>query len=94
MLRQGQYSEYPLNRALNNYAVNFRDGIRQGDETQTPLQFVYEPADCRIYYTADMTTDVTVIWKTVYDSVWGGKSACVAGESIQALKTLMLQSSS
>ncbi|KAL9057637.1 MAG: hypothetical protein Q9162_002252 [Coniocarpon cinnabarinum] len=76
----GEYSEYPLRRAFNNYAVNFRDGIRQGDESQTPLQFVYEPADCRIYYTSEMTVDVTAIWKTVYDSVWGGKSACVVGD--------------
>ena len=75
----GQYSQLPFNRATSNYAVNFRDGIRQGDESQTPLQFRYEPADCRIYYTAEMTYDVTALWRTVADSVWNGKSACVAG---------------
>lgn len=60
--------------------VNFRDGIRDGDESETPLQFVYEPSDCRILYTKQMTVDVTAIWKAVADSAWGGKSHCVAGD--------------
>ncbi|KAF2755789.1 hypothetical protein EJ05DRAFT_442160, partial [Pseudovirgaria hyperparasitica] len=60
--------------------TNFRDGIRVGDETGTPLQFVYEESDCRIFYTPEMTVDVTNIWKAVYDSAWGGQSHCVAGQ--------------
>jgi len=60
--------------------VNFRDGIRDGDETYTPLQFVYEPSDCRILYTKQMTVDATAIWKAAADSTWGGKSHCVAGD--------------
>ncbi|KAF2867968.1 hypothetical protein BDV95DRAFT_610396 [Massariosphaeria phaeospora] len=60
--------------------VNFRDGIRDGDETQTPLQFVYEAADCRILYTKEMTVDITAIWKAAADSTWGGKSHCIAGD--------------
>lgn len=63
--------------ALN---VNFRDGIRDGDDTNTPLQFVYEPSDCRILYTKQMTVDVTATWKAVADSAWGGKSHCIAGD--------------
>ncbi|KAL5443990.1 hypothetical protein PMIN07_000223 [Paraphaeosphaeria minitans] len=59
--------------------VNFRDGIRDTDETETPLQFVYEPADCRILYTKAMTMDVTAIWKAVADSAFGGQSRCIAG---------------
>ncbi|KAJ4286656.1 hypothetical protein N0V90_012908 [Kalmusia sp. IMI 367209] len=59
--------------------VNFRDGIRDGDESETPLQFVYEDADCRILYTKAMTVDVTAIWKAVADSAFGDKSHCVAG---------------
>jgi hypothetical protein len=60
--------------------VNFRDGIRDGDETYTPLQFVYEPSDCRILYTKQMTVDATAIWKAAADSTWGGKSHCIAGD--------------
>jgi hypothetical protein len=60
--------------------VNFRDGIRDNDTSNTPLQFVYEASDCRILYTKAMTVDVTAIWKAVADTTWGGKSHCVAGE--------------
>lgn len=59
--------------------VNFRDGIRDTDETETPLQFVWEASDCRILYTKEMTVDVTAIWKAVADTAFGGKSHCVAG---------------
>ena len=59
--------------------VNFRDGIRDGDPTQTPAQFVYEESDCRILFTKEMTYDVTAIWKAVADSAWKGKDRCVAG---------------
>jgi hypothetical protein len=85
-LNQTALAEYwdntPMERATpdSSFNVNFRDGIRDGDESQTPLQFVYEPADCRILYTKAMTVDVTAIWKAVADSAWGGESKCVAGE--------------
>jgi hypothetical protein len=66
-----------IGQAIN---VNFRDGIRDNDTSNVPLQFVYEEADCRILYTKAMTIDVTAIWKAVADSTWGGKSHCVAGD--------------
>jgi hypothetical protein len=79
----GEYfDDTPFVRASigNAINVNFRDGIRDGDETNTPLQFVYEPSDCRILYTKQMTVDVTAIWKAVADSTWGGVSHCIAGD--------------
>lgn len=78
----GEYfDETPFWRAAigQPHNVNFRDGIRDNDTTNTPLQFVYEPADCRILYTKAMTVDVTAIWKAVADTAWGGKSHCIAG---------------
>jgi hypothetical protein len=75
----GDYSDLPLFRATN-YVVNARDGIREGDEDETPLHFVYEPADCRVYYTPEMVVDQEAVWKTVADTAFGsGASACVAG---------------
>lgn len=59
--------------------ANVRDGIREGDASQTPLQFVYEPADCRIYYTPEMTVDITAAWRAVADSAFNGINHCVAG---------------
>ncbi|KAF2817400.1 uncharacterized protein BDZ99DRAFT_405035 [Mytilinidion resinicola] len=59
---------------------NVRDGLREGDDSGTPLQFRYEEADCRLYYTPEMTVDATAIWKAAADAQWGGwgKSKCVA----------------
>jgi hypothetical protein len=85
-LRNTELGEYfddtPFLRASTGQAinVNFRDGIRDNDTSNVPLQFVYEASDCRILYTKAMTVDVTAIWKAVSDSAWGGKSHCVAGE--------------
>jgi hypothetical protein len=75
------YDETPFNRVAvgTSFNVNFRDGIRDNDTSNTPLQFRYEAADCRILYTKAMTVDVTAIWKAVSDTAWGGKSHCVAG---------------
>ena len=74
----GLYSTLPFERGLPGYAVNARDGIQEGDASETPLQFIYQPADCRIWYTAAMTVDVTALWEKVADVAWGGE-ACVAG---------------
>ncbi|GAM86729.1 hypothetical protein ANO11243_047480 [Dothideomycetidae sp. 11243] len=61
-------------------SVNARDAFRQYDTTDVPLQFVYEPADCRILYTPSMILDQSVVWKTVANTVFGkGTGACVAG---------------
>jgi hypothetical protein len=76
------FDDYVFQRATigNAINVNFRDGIRDNDTSNVPLQFVYEPSDCRILYTKAMTVDVTAIWKAVADSAWGSKSHCVAGD--------------
>lgn len=68
-----------LSRAAVSPGVNVRDALRRGDRTGTPTHFQYEPGECRIYYTADMTVDMTAMWKTAYDSMWGNKNHCVAG---------------
>ncbi|EUC42279.1 hypothetical protein COCMIDRAFT_103941 [Bipolaris oryzae ATCC 44560] len=76
------WSSVPFDRLAigSSININFRDGIRDGDETETPLQFIYEPADCRILYTKQMTVDITAIWKATADTAWGGKSHCIAGD--------------
>ncbi|KAL1623849.1 hypothetical protein SLS54_004312 [Diplodia seriata] len=76
---QANYTSYvPFNRAATDPNVNVRDGLRQGDDTGTPLQFTYEAADCRLFYTAEMTLDITAVWKAAADSKWGDVSRCVS----------------
>lgn len=74
----GQYFDLPLYRATD-YVVNARDGIGKGDTSETPLQSIYQPADCRVYYTPDMAVDQTAAWKTVADTAVKGINHCVAG---------------
>ena len=73
-----QYNMLPLERA-SAASVNFRDQLRQGDADETPLQFVYEAADCRILNTKPMLINITALWKEVYDVAWGGKKCLVGG---------------
>ena len=58
-----------------------RDNILPDNaDDQIPAQFVYEAADCRVFYTPEMIVDVTTMWRTVADTTWGtGASSCVAG---------------
>lgn len=60
--------------------VNFKNTIRRGDDLTTPLQFVYEAADCRLFYTPNMYKDASNIYTAVYEVFWGdGK--CVPGST-------------
>jgi hypothetical protein len=75
-----RYSYLPIARSASA-GFNMRDGIRRNDDEQTPLQFLYEPAECRIFYTKQMVLDRSVVWKTVADTVWGEGNACIAGDN-------------
>ncbi|KAF2741689.1 hypothetical protein M011DRAFT_491159 [Sporormia fimetaria CBS 119925] len=61
-----------------NYAgFNIRDQLREGDEERIPLQFRYEAADCRLYYTLDNVYNVSRLWRDVYAAAWEDSSLCV-----------------
>ncbi|KAL2291764.1 hypothetical protein FJTKL_11958 [Diaporthe vaccinii] len=48
--------------------VNLRDQVRQDDET--PLQFTYEAADCRIFWTPKTIFNYTALWQYAADAIW------------------------
>jgi hypothetical protein len=60
--------------------VQSQDQIRKGDKSATPLQFVYEAADCRIFYTADSYSDPDLAWKQAWDA-HSDDSKCVQGST-------------
>ena len=44
-------------------SINVRDNILPDHLADgTPSQFLYEPADCRLFYTPAMMANVTAIW--------------------------------
>ncbi|KAK6005371.1 hypothetical protein QM012_008150 [Aureobasidium pullulans] len=79
-------TQQALNRAspggalLVKASVNFRNNIRKGDESETPLQHIYEAADGRFFYTSQMYADQTAVWDQAYDSTWGSME-CVEGST-------------
>ncbi|KAF2754326.1 hypothetical protein EJ05DRAFT_504417 [Pseudovirgaria hyperparasitica] len=57
--------------------INAVDNIRDTDvEGQTPLEFVYEAADCRLFYTLSSVVNVTAAWAQVANAAWGN-GTCV-----------------
>ncbi|KAF2826510.1 hypothetical protein CC86DRAFT_293001 [Ophiobolus disseminans] len=60
--------------------VNSLNNQRQGDTTETPLEFIYEATDCRLFYTTASYLDPVNLWKMAIDSRWG-KGKCVPGST-------------
>ncbi|EFQ33998.1 hypothetical protein CGRA01v4_12488 [Colletotrichum graminicola] len=73
-----QLTSLPFERSTAA-SLNVRDQILRNDiNTGIPAQFVNEPADCRLYWTLGMLSDVREIWKAAANSAWNG-GGCVAG---------------
>ncbi|KAM0798969.1 hypothetical protein BDR22DRAFT_857304 [Usnea florida] len=64
-------------------SVNLRDQIRREDfETDgTPVQFLYDAADCRIFYTADTLSDYSKLWRYAVRASDDPSSLCVQGST-------------
>ncbi|EFE43504.1 peptidase S41 family protein, partial [Trichophyton verrucosum HKI 0517] len=60
-----------------NAAVNFRNAIWNEDKARTPRQFVYEPAECKTFFTPDALYDPLAWWTRLAKSWWGLKEICV-----------------
>lgn len=76
-----------MNRSTDS-SINVRDMIlRDNLEDGTPAQFLYEEADCRLFYQPEMIRDPKAIWKAAARAAWGdGK--CVAGSLPHKNETL------
>jgi hypothetical protein len=71
-------TDSPLKVSLAS--INSGNIIRLGDETNTPTQFLYDAADCRLFWTAENLIDVTTIWSRAAAYRWGN-GACVQGST-------------
>lgn len=76
-----RYNDVAVNRS-SAAALNARDQIlRDNVDDGLPAQYVREEADCRLYWTAEMITDITAVWKTVADSAFNGAACAYGGVS-------------
>lgn len=61
-------------------ALNARDQIlRDNVDDGLPAQYVVEEADCRLYWTAPMISDITALWKAVADAAFAGAQCAYGG---------------
>ncbi|KAF5594084.1 peptidase S41 [Fusarium pseudoanthophilum] len=67
--------KFPL--VLRSGQVNFFNSYQEGDD-DLPLQFQYQAADCRLYYTADNVFRPETTWKSAKAAIWGNGS-CIEG---------------
>ncbi|PYH89215.1 hypothetical protein BO71DRAFT_444721 [Aspergillus ellipticus CBS 707.79] len=70
------YDRLPFSVSGTN--LNFKSAYRPGEDV-VPLQFVYEKADCRRFYTFENVVRPASIWVDAARTVWGG-TGCVGGE--------------
>jgi hypothetical protein len=59
--------------------INLRDQVRNGSDT--PLQFLYEAANCRIFYTPKTFYNYTALWQYAADAIWTKPQLCVNGST-------------
>ncbi|KAK2034760.1 hypothetical protein LX32DRAFT_717660 [Colletotrichum zoysiae] len=73
-----QLTSLPFERSTGA-TLNVRDQILRTEiDTGIPAHFVNEPAECRLYWTLGMLSDVREIWKAAANSAWN-RGGCVAG---------------
>jgi hypothetical protein len=66
-------------------AVNGKNAFSAMD-AQTPLQFMYQAANCRFFYTKDMIYSPAEVWKRTVDATWTNpEQFCVEGSRVAAL---------
>ncbi|KAJ9136869.1 Peptidase S41 family protein [Pleurostoma richardsiae] len=76
---------YALSRlasAASAGAVNGKNAFTSRDAL-TPLQFLYQPANCRFFYTADMIRGPAEVWRRAVDATWTDPERfCVEGSLV------------
>lgn len=66
---------------VNFAGFNIRDRLRQGNDDGVPIQFKYDAADCRLYYTLSNIYNMTQLWHDVAAAAWDDTSLCVEGST-------------
>lgn len=67
--------DFPL--ITRDNGVNFRNQYREGDDV-SPLQFVYEAAECRLFYTIENYISPATQWVAAARAMFGN-GTCVQG---------------
>lgn len=63
------------------------DQVRRGEDA--PLQFAYDAADCRIFWTPRPVFNYSALWQYAADAAWKNSALCVAGPAGFASSTTL-----
>lgn len=64
---------------ITRLGINLRDQIRKNEHI--PLQFVYEAANCRIFYTPQTIYNYTNLWNYAANAIYSKPELCVQGST-------------
>ncbi|KAF2117627.1 hypothetical protein BDV96DRAFT_489617 [Lophiotrema nucula] len=73
-------SQVLIRAGTSSTRIQTQDQVRKGDTNGVPLQYIYEAADCKIFYTAKTYADPTAAWKAAWDASLDDKK-CVKGST-------------
>ncbi|TIC93679.1 Peptidase S41 family protein ustP [Colletotrichum higginsianum] len=80
---------YAIKRATDPKSgggINAKNAFSMSD-AKTPLQFLWEPANCRIFHTRESLFKPDAAWKRVVDATWSNPMQfCVAGSQVPVTK--------
>ncbi|KAK0717832.1 hypothetical protein B0T26DRAFT_710962 [Lasiosphaeria miniovina] len=83
---------YALTRAFSPTspgAVNGKNAFMRGN-AEIPMQFLYQPANCRIFYTQEMLYGPAAVWMRTVDATWNDPAKfCVAGSRVAVNMSVM-----
>ncbi|KAH0596601.1 hypothetical protein MHUMG1_05719 [Metarhizium humberi] len=81
-----RFKTLPMERSVGA-GINAQDQIlRDNIDDGIPSQYITEEADCRLYWTAPMISDVTEIWKSAANSAFNGAKCAYGGISTSEAK--------
>ncbi|KAI6083894.1 hypothetical protein F4821DRAFT_243894 [Hypoxylon rubiginosum] len=87
VLAEGYAIQRSANPVTSPGSINFRNAFAPSD-SKTPLQFLYEPANCRFFYTPQMINTPELVWKYAVGATWTDAAHfCVQGSRVQANTT-------
>lgn len=77
----GRLPERDSGMVISFASFNLRDQVRTSTSPSLPLQFSYEAADFRLYFTLDNVLNMTRLWHDVANAAWSDSSLFVAGST-------------
>lgn len=83
VLAEGYAVQRSLSPTSSPGSVNFKNAFAPSD-ARTPLQFLYEPASCRFFYTPGMVMWPELVWQYAVNATWSDpESLCVSGSRVE-----------